>query len=248
MRIKAIAFDVHGTLVKVRTDDHSDESFRALGHALSYQGIELHRRELRELYRRYAKEQRRASPEHHPEWDAVAVWRRIVDERATDFTRALPSEKREYLPLLLAETHRGIARHRLRLYPHVRPVLNRLVGQYPLALITDAQSAHARAELNQVGLLDYFDPIVISGDHGFRKPGRRLFGVALDRLGVNPENTLFVGNDVHRDIHGAQRIGMRTALFHSDQGKTDYRGCRPDFTIKDHRELLAILGLDHSRR
>ena len=39
-----------------------------------------------------------------------------------------------------------------------------------MAVVTDAQAANARGELHQVGLLGYFDPIVVSGDHGFRKP------------------------------------------------------------------------------
>ena len=55
-----------------------------------------------------------------PEWDAVEVWRELLHTRASDYTNSLPLEKREQLPLLLAELHRGIARKRLRLYPGVR--------------------------------------------------------------------------------------------------------------------------------
>jgi putative hydrolase of the HAD superfamily len=84
---------------------------------------------------------------------------------------------------------------------------------------------------------------VISGDHGFRKPDRRLFQIALDRLGINAENALYVGNDMYRDVHGAGRVGMRTVLVDSDQGRRSYRDCVPDFTIRDHRELLRILGI-----
>jgi hypothetical protein len=38
------------------------------------------------------------------------------------------------MPLFLAEMSRGISRHRLGLYPHVREVLNVLREHYPLAL------------------------------------------------------------------------------------------------------------------
>lgn len=247
--IRAVAFDVNGTLVEIRTDDHEDAMFRAAGHFLTYQGIHLRRHEVRELYFRYLDEQRAASREKHPEFDAVAIWARIVDEHATAFTRGLPAGKRAVLPLVLAELYRGISRHRLRLYPWVSEVLDVLASRFPLAVVTDAQSAWARAELHQMGLLPYFDPIVVSGDHGFRKPDPRLFTVALDALGVMPEQVLYVGNDMHRDVFGAQGAGMRAALFTSDQGTKTYRDPKtsrdtvPDHVIDDHRELLALLGV-----
>lgn len=48
----------------------------------------------------------------------------------------------------------------------MRSVLDVLRAHLPLAVVTDGQSADVRAEPHQVGLLDYFDPIVVSGDHG----------------------------------------------------------------------------------
>ena len=105
------------------------------------------------------------------------------------------------------------------------------------------ERAGARGELHKVGLLDYFDPIVVSGDHGFRKPDRRLFQLALDGLGVAPEHALYVGNDMHRDIYGAREAGMRTVLVESDQGEEAYLGCVPDHTVADLRGLLPLLGL-----
>jgi putative hydrolase of the HAD superfamily len=189
------------------------------------------------------KEQQQVSPEEYPEFDAVAIWRSIIEDQLTDFTRRLPAEKLEQMPLFLAEMSRGIGRRRLSLYPHVREVIDVLHEHYPLAIVTDAQSAYPRAELYKVGLLDYFDPIIVSGDHGFRKPDRRLFQFALDRLGVAAENALYVGNDVYRDIFGAREIGMKTVLFDSDQGTKVYLNCVPDYTITDLRELLTILEL-----
>ena len=111
----------------------------------------------------------------------------------------------------------------------------------PLAVVTDAQSSWARGELHKVGLLDYFDPIVISGDHGFRKPDRRLFQLALDGLGVAAKHVLYVGNDMYCDIYGAREAGMRTALFDSDQNTEVFPNCVPDHTITDFRDLLTIL-------
>jgi putative hydrolase of the HAD superfamily len=246
MDIRAVAYDVNGTLVRILTDDGMEQIFRSIAHFLTYQGIDLHRHQVRDLYFEHMKEQRQASPEEHPEFDAVGIWRSIIQAHQTEFTRALPAEKLEQMPLFLAEMYRGISRCRLRLYPHVREVLDVLRERYPLAAVTDAQSAYARAELHKVGLLHYFDPIIVSGDHGYRKPDRRLFQLALDEMGVAAEHALYVGNDMHRDIFGAQEAGMTTVMVESDQGADVYLDCVPDYTITDLRDLLTILG-DGSR-
>ena len=246
MDIRAVAFDVNGTLVRILTDDGMEQIFRSIAHFLTYQGIDLHRHQVRDLYFEHMKEQQQASPEEHPEFDAVGIWRSILQAHLTEFTRALPAEKLEQMPLFLAEMYRGISRCRLRLYPHVREVLDVLRERYPLAVVTDAQSAYARAELHKVGLLDYFDPIVVSGDHGYRKPDRRLFQLALDGMGVAAEHALYVGNDMHRDIFGAQEAGMTTVMVESDQGAAVHLDCVPDYTVTDLRDLLTILG-DGSR-
>jgi putative hydrolase of the HAD superfamily len=243
MDIRAVAFDVNGTLVRILTEDGADEVFRAAAHFLTYQGIDLCREQVRDLYFGIMAEQQHASAEEHPEFDAAGIWRSVIETHQTAFTRALPAAKLEQMPLFLAEMCRGISRRRLGLYPHAREVLDALRGRYPLALVTDAQSTYARGELHRVGLLGYFDPIVVSGDHGYRKPDRRLFQFALDGMAVAAENALYVGNDMHRDIFGAQEAGLKTVMFDSDQGKKAYRGCAPDHTITDLRDLLTILGM-----
>jgi putative hydrolase of the HAD superfamily len=244
MDIRAVAFDVNGTLVRILTDEGMEQIFRSAAHFLTYQGIDLHRHQVRELYFETLREQHRTSPEEHPEFDAVGAWRSIIDGHLTAFTRTLPAGKLEQMPLFLAEMSRGISRRRLDLYPHVREVLDVLRERYRLAVVTDAQSAYTRGELHKVGLLDYFDPIVISGDHGYRKPDRRLFQFALDGMGVAAENALYVGNDMHRDIFGAREAGMPTVMFESGQGKSAYLDCVPDYRITDFRDLLKILGLE----
>jgi putative hydrolase of the HAD superfamily len=243
MDIRAVAFDVNGTLVRILADDDEERIYRAAAHFLTYQGIDLHRQELREIYFQLMKEQLRTSPEQYPEFDAVGIWRSIIETHGTDFTRALPAGKLQQMPLFLAEMCRGISRRELGLYPYVREMLDVLRAHCPLAVVSDAQSMYARGELHKVGLLGYFDPIVISGDYGYRKPDRRLFQRALDGMGVAAGHALYVGNDMYRDIYGAREAGLTTVLFDSDQGTKAYRDCAPDYTITDFRDLLAILGL-----
>ena len=124
MDIRGVAFDANGTLVRILTEDGMEEIFRAAAHFLTYQGIDLCRNQVRELYFAIMAEQQQASREEHPEFDAVGIWRRVIAEHQTAFTRALPAAKLKQMPLFLAEMCRGISRRRLGLYPHAREVLD----------------------------------------------------------------------------------------------------------------------------
>ena len=129
MDIRAVAFDVNGTLIRIQTEDGDEQIFRSAAHFLTYQGIDLHRDQVRDLYFQIMKEQLRASPEEYPEFDAAAIWRAIIDAHMTDFTRARPAAKLRQMPQFLAEMSRGIARRRLGPYPFVREVLDVLRGR-----------------------------------------------------------------------------------------------------------------------
>src|SRR5260370_35562431 len=100
-----------------------------------------------------------------------------------------------------------------------------------MAVVSDAQSAYAVPELRAVGLLHYFNPIIVSGDYGYRKPDPRLFRKALDALQVHPEQALFFGNDLYHDIFGAQQVGMKAIFISSNQGNTSSQTITPDYTI-----------------
>jgi putative hydrolase of the HAD superfamily len=237
MDIRALLFDVNGTLIDIETDEALEEIYRAIAHFLTYQGISMHRWEVRDLYFQLIQQQRAGSAETFVEWNVVEVWREFLHKRASDYTRSLPPEKREQLPQFLAELHRGIARKRLRLYPQVQETLDQLRSHYRMAIISDAQSAYAIPELRAVGLLNYFNPIIVSGDYGYRKPDPRLFQKALDALQVRPEQALFFGNDLFHDIYGAQQVGMKAIFVSSDQGNASYQTIAPDYTISRFAEL-----------
>ena len=237
MDIRALLFDVNGTLIDIETDEGLDEIYRAIGHFLMYQGISIHRGEVRDLYFQIMRQQRESSAEVFAEWDAVEVWRELLRLKASDYTRSLPLDKQAQLPLFLAELHRGIARKRLRLYPQVAETLDALRSRYRMAVVSDAQSAYAVPELRAVGILPYFDPVIVSGDYGYRKPDSRLFQKALDALGVQPEQALYIGNDLYHDIHGAQQVGMKAIYVSYDQSNPIYRTTEPDYIIYRFAEL-----------
>jgi putative hydrolase of the HAD superfamily len=247
MDLRALLFDVNGTLVEIQTDEGMEEIYRAIAHVLTYQGITLHREQVRDLYGQILQQQRTQTAEPYAEWNAVAVWRDLLWRTASAYTQALPSAKLEQLPYFLAELHRGIARKRLRLYQQVREVLDQLRQRYLLAVVSDAQSAYAVPELHAVGLLGYFHTVIISGDYGYRKPDPRLFQHALDHLEVRPEQAIFIGNDLYRDVFGPQQVGMKAIWLAADTGQQAPVGVEPDYAIAQFAELPEAIEILRAR-
>jgi putative hydrolase of the HAD superfamily len=241
MIVKGIIFDINGTLSDIRTNEWHDDVYRVISNLLSYQGISLDPNAVKYLYFETMKKQRAACGARHPEFDAVGIFREIVTQHSTNFTRALPAEKLEQLPRLLAEAHRAASRFQLQPYPGVGETIRQLQPKYHLAIISDGQTAYAVPELNAVGLAAYFDPIIISGDFGYRKPDDRLFTAALTSMKMDPSEILFVGNDMYRDVYGAQGLGMKTVFFKSNQGTQEKEGVKPDYIIYNFPELLNAI-------
>jgi len=87
---------------------------------------------------------------------------------------------------------------------------------------------------------------------GVAKPSRRLFQLAareLDRLGIEIETTLYVGNDILNDILPARADGFQTALFAGDnrslRKRSDDPRCadvKPDLVITDWRQIIEWIG------
>ncbi len=241
MIVKGIIFDSNGTLSDIQTNEWHDDVYRVISNLLSYQGISLAPILVKDLYFQIMKNQRAAFDERYPEFDAIAIFREIVTRYSTDFTRGLPAEKIAQLPRLLAETYRAASRFQLQLYPGVEDTIRQLHLKYHLAIISDGQTAYAVPELNAVGLSDLFDPIIISGDFGYRKPDKRLFTAALTAMKMEPSEVLFVGNDMYRDVYGAQRLGIKTVFFKSNQGTLEKEGVKPDYNIYNFPELLNAI-------
>lgn len=65
-------------------------------------------------------------------------------------------------------------------------------------------------DLEELGVAQRVDVAVFSSEVGRRKPDPAIFRAALDRLGVEPERALMVGDKVAVDIAGAKALGMKT--------------------------------------
>lgn len=80
--------------------------------------------------------------------------------------------------------------------------------------------------LAEEGLLDFFDIRLYSYQFAFRKPDRRIFLEAARQLDESPENIIYVGDRLDKDIMGALKAGMRAVLkrAYTNHGKKPPKG------------------------
>jgi putative hydrolase of the HAD superfamily len=115
---------------------------------------------------------------------------------------------------------------------------------FRLGVISNTQSLNqVRFNLEQYGILNYFDPIVLSSEYGRRKPDPAIFYYAARLAGVPTGACAYIGDKINRDIVGARRSGFRLAVqikHKYDDGIKD-EGASPDAIIENMQELIPIL-------
>ena len=90
-----------------------------------------------------------------------------------------------------------------------------------------------------LGLTDAFDTVIISQEAGYGKPEPHIYALALEQLGVQAAQTLFVGDSPLNDVLGLQQSGMKAALFPGGHALPEY--IKPDYVLKDLRGVLNIV-------
>lgn len=76
-----------------------------------------------------------------------------------------------------------------------------------------------RLMLKEINLYDYFDDMMFSDEVGFLKPEKMIFDVAVERLGVDKKETIFIGDIKECDYTGAINAGLNAHLF--DRNRDD---------------------------
>jgi putative hydrolase of the HAD superfamily len=126
-------------------------------------------------------------------------------------------------------------------YAHVTATLMELIRRgIKLAVLTDAPSREAWLRLCYINFHHFFDVAVTFDDTGERKPSEKPFRMALNKLGVKPEEALMVGDWPERDVVGAKAVGMKTAFArYGDTFGTKEHDA--DYELKDISDLLKIV-------
>jgi putative hydrolase of the HAD superfamily len=111
---------------------------------------------------------------------------------------------------------RESTRRMLRPRPGAVETLQELHGRgYRLGLITVC-SEDVPELWSETPFADLFDATVFSCAVGLRKPDPRIYHVACQRLTVEPEVAVFVGDGANDELAGAERVGMRAVLIHRE--------------------------------
>ncbi len=151
------------------------------------------------------------------------------------------------LPGILTSVHMGRLREQVAVPDHHAHVLARLARRVRIGLCSNFSHAEtAVGVLEEAGLADPFDALVISETHGLRKPRPEIFESALEALGVAPDEALHVGDNLKADVAGAAAVGIRTVwitrrVADPEQRLRDHEGPAPDHTIEDLAEISALL-------
>jgi putative hydrolase of the HAD superfamily len=135
------------------------------------------------------------------------------------------------------ETFSDLANYRL--FPDVLSTLERLeAAGLALGVVSNFEE-WLEGLLEALGVTRFFDVRIISGVEGVEKPDQRIFRLALDRTGVLPEESVYVGDSPSFDIDPARSVGMFPVLI-------DRRGRHPDHSgirITSLDQLPGTIGL-----
>ena len=126
-------------------------------------------------------------------------------------------------------------------YPHVYMTLIELAKMHlKLGVVSDAPAKEAWLRLTYLNLHHIFDAVVTFDDSGARKPNPGPFKKVLERLGVQADEALMVGDWAERDVVGAKQVGMKTVFAkYGDTFGTLVSNA--DYDVDDVRELVSIV-------
>ena len=153
-------------------------------------------------------------------FDAEAMWQLYREHGVIDFFCGKVSEeeflrsfiKKHALPISVEEYMRAI-RENFSLIEGTHAVVEELGRQgFPLALLSDHAREWAEFCEEKFGHHRYYRHVVYSFEVGYCKPSAAMFARALELLGVEPEEALFI-DDNPRNVEGAEKFGIPGIVF-----------------------------------
>ncbi|WP_373230318.1 HAD family hydrolase [Cohnella sp.] len=117
---------------------------------------------------------------------------------------------------------------------------------YRLAIVADGSAQSFKNLLTLNGLYDYFETLIYSEQIKADKPSRRMFKAAIGAMDLTEQDCsriIMVGNNLSRDIKGANQLGITSVHLNwtSRYPKTSSDSSeQPDYTIGEPLELLEL--------
>jgi len=129
-----------------------------------------------------------------------------------------------------------------KLYEGTISVLQVLREKYGLALVSNCAVGLSDV-LKALGLESFFECIILSYEIGVRKPDRRIYLKALQELELEPNECIFVADEIS-DLEGARQVGLKTLLVRQGSHTTHEAkdlNFKPDFECNSISEITRFL-------
>ncbi len=131
----------------------------------------------------------------------VEVIKDILNERNIQFNN-------EAIDLLYRERLKEKALPFLHIRSDIQELLQYLRDQHlKIGLISNCTEEEVRG-WHDSKLAMYFDQVTFSYEAGVAKPDERIYKVACDKLGVHPNESIFIGDGGSDELQGAFHVGM----------------------------------------
>jgi putative hydrolase of the HAD superfamily len=194
--LRAVLFDAGNTLIFLDYARLAGEVGAALELPLTGEGLRQHEaRATRAMEQAAATDQARAAAY----LEALFLHGGVPPERIGEVRECLRRMHRELHLWCSVDTGLVAALERLR------------AAGLRLGVVSNSDGRVEEA-LEAAGLRSYFDVVVDSGRVGVEKPDPRIFHAALDALGVQPSEALYVGDLYEVDVLGARAAGIEAVL------------------------------------
>jgi HAD superfamily hydrolase (TIGR01549 family) len=128
-------------------------------------------------------------------------------------------------------------RMRVDLFADVRPALTRLAPLFPLIALSNGN-----ADLQQVGVAEFFHAGLSAQSFGVGKPDPKIFHAAAMAAGVGAHEVLHVGDDAALDVLGGLGVGMQTVWVNRHEHLWTHEN-RPHATVSCLGQLCDLLDL-----
>lgn len=132
--------------------------------------------------------------------------------------------------------------------PGAKETLLTLYNQgYTIVMVADGLEESFHNTMEQNGLSHVFTEWVISEQLGVEKPHQKMFETALHRLGLNDADKariLMIGNNLARDIAGANRFGIRSVHLSWSERYPHTSSVPeqiPTYQVQNPEELLPLI-------
>lgn len=104
------------------------------------------------------------------------------------------------------------------------------------------------SHLEEIGMLDFFPMRIYSYQLKFRKPNKKIFLAAASNIDTPPENIVYVGDRINKDVNGALKAGMIPVLktAYTNAGKKSPEGTIEIETISQLPDIIEKINLSGS--